>query len=229
MEGSKYTEEQKEYARRRLDETGGDVPLVSLQTGIPQRTLYRWRKGWRQNPPPLPTDIFGIPRDEFIKSLEAQYEPGEYSELRAELMQHIKKLSKSLSDDPDLAYRRAIALTRLLDKVIKLEELTRIERPQVRIYKYEYKDQTLHNKPPWENGVYRKADDAYDKVILDARREYYASIGLGTDYSSATVSPPSPGAVAIASTSATISSPQLGNSANLNLFLDEDEDEDEPD
>lgn len=221
MEGSKYTEEQKEDARRRLYETGGDVPLVSLQTGIPERTLYRWKNSWQQKLPPLPTDMFGVPRDQFIQSLETQYQVGEYTELREELMRHIKKLSQTLSDDPDLAHRRAIALARLLDKVFKLEQLTRIEKPQLHIYKFEYQDKTLHDKPYWENEVFKRADSAFWQVLEDARNEYYANRGIDTDRLSATILPPAHGAIATESGSATTLPSTLGNSANLNLFLDD--------
>jgi transposase-like protein len=223
MERSKYTDEQKEDARRRLTATRGDVRLVSLQTRIPERTLFRWKRSWQQNPLPLPTDDpFGIPREQFIQSLDAQYQDGEYTELREELMRHIKKLSQTLSDNPDLAYRRAIALTRLLDKVFKLEALTRIEKPQPFIIKYEY-DGRLHNEPPWKNEAYAEANAAYWDVLTAARDAYAASLTDGTDNATATL-PPSPDGTNATESDADGTPPSpVGNTANFNLFPDDND------
>lgn len=180
MPKKRYTEDEKEHARQCLMNAAWDVPLISLQLGIPERTLYRWKNDWQKNIFSLPTrqTAFGMTREELEDALQAEYISGVYTDLRETLLEHIHNLAPTLSDDPDLAHRRVLAITRLLDRVIQLEKMVRIERPTVQVIKYEYPDETYHEVPYWSNAVYNKAQKAYDTVIERAKREYYRQQGV---------------------------------------------------
>lgn len=167
----RYTQQEKEQAAKRLAETNWDVPLVALELNIPERTLFRWKRKWQDKTLPLPQFplSFGKTYEDIEEQLTATYNPGEYTDLRNSLMKHIHALTPTLSQDPDLAHRRVLALTRMLDRVLKLEELTRIEKPQISIIKYETPDGYLHDMPYYYNGLHERANRAYQSVIDHAR------------------------------------------------------------
>lgn len=167
----RYTQQEKEQVAKRLTETNWDVPLISLEFNIPERTLFRWKRKWQEKDLSLPQFplAFGMSQEELEEQLSAAYVPGEYTELRDALMKHIHALTPTLSQDPDLAHRRVLALTRMLDRVLKLEELVRVEKPQINIIKYETPDGFLHDMPYYYNGLHERAERAYDAVISHAR------------------------------------------------------------
>lgn len=175
----RYTHKEKQQAQERLAFRNGDVPFVSLELNIPERTLYRWKREWQEKESTLPQFplAFGINPAEFEEMLKTTYQPGEYTDLREKLMKHIDALTPTLSEDPDLAHRRALALTRLLDRVFKLEQVTRVEKPQPQIIAYETPDGYLHSMPFYFNGLHERAQRAYDTVIDHARYVYLKQQG----------------------------------------------------
>ena len=152
----RYTQEQRADALQHLDDNYGNVTLTALQTGIPTRTLYqskRERKLRRQQAePPLLHKKSAVPPQQTAAKTapESAGQQGDYTRIRTRLMEHIDTLIETLTDDPDTAHVRAMALTRLLDRVIKLEALTRSEDPeQVIRIEYQYPDGSLHHAPIW--------------------------------------------------------------------------------
>lgn len=129
----RYTAEEKKQILDILDENLGNIVLTALQTSIPARTLYTWRQELQQKPELPQSEIAAVSREnpELPQSnlLPPPPQEGEYTRIRRLLMHHILRLTNNLSEDPDTVNIRAIALTRLLDRAIKLEALTRIEHP----------------------------------------------------------------------------------------------------
>jgi hypothetical protein len=177
----RYTENEKQHALLRLKQNYGDVPLTSLQTRFPERTLYDWKRKLR-----LQTNLDRNLQQKKITAaaataanpdnqLPAQPDtapppdspepPHEYLRFRANLVQHIDTLLQTLSDDPDLAHRRAIALTRLLDKVITLESLVKERQPITIRYEFRQYDGSLKPTPPFQ---------VHDHLPVDFTRNLYA-------------------------------------------------------
>ena len=162
----RYTENEKQYALRRLNENYGDVPLTSLQTRFPERTLYDWKRKFRLQEnldrnlqqekitaaaATAANHSVAVPPDtDTVPANADQQLQSEYGRFRANLIQHIDTLLQTLSDDPDLAHRRAIALSRLLDKVITLESLLKQQQPRIIRYEFRQYDGSLKPTPPFQ-------------------------------------------------------------------------------
>lgn len=176
---SRYSQTEKEQILTRLSELNWDVPLASLELKVPERTLYRWKRQWQEkylSLPQLPSS-FGKSYKQIEKELNDNFVVGEYTDLRHQLMSHINTLVPTLSQDPDLAHRRVLALTRLLDRVLQLEELVRAEKVEPLVIKYETPDGYLHDMPYYRNDLLSRAMDAYDAVLEHARITYYRQQG----------------------------------------------------
>jgi transposase-like protein len=209
MKQRRYSPQEIAKALHTLHQYNDDVSQASSVLNIPERTLYTWRRKQRkgllqekivqqrqqneqnkQNAhaatataqlPPRQLSALGMTKEELIQAFEAEYIPSPYTDLRNALMLHISYLQASISDDPDLAHIRALAISRMLDDVLRLEPLCRVEKPQPNIIKHEYRDGTYHNIPEWSNAVYFRADQAYYAVLMQARREYYELQGIPYD------------------------------------------------
>jgi hypothetical protein len=133
-----YTPEEKDAALQRLDANRGQVLRTSLQTGIPERTLQRWkalRNLQPQQPPPLFVDSRRQPPPEpgvcpevtlHQPGGEAAKEPdSDYNSLRQHLVREALTIAASLSQGVHNAplNQRAIALSRLVDRIVKLDTL----------------------------------------------------------------------------------------------------------
>lgn len=223
----KYPTEERRAAFGYLSMYSGDIDAVHQITGIPQRTLRRWRKqmeaesarrerknsaavttrshtpesgqlavispdfrsqqrdpagpmdttgtqphdradakdATRTQPQDAPDDSFatlpderssfGVPGRVYPYPVGDEPEPepapqyAEFRNLRDLLMQLAKKLAANLRpDDPDIN-QRTLALSRLLDRIQRLEELIPVEsQPEVIRFEYVY-DGMVHNVPPW--------------------------------------------------------------------------------
>jgi hypothetical protein len=170
-----YTAIERIHALRRLKENYGDVPLTSLQTRIPERTLYTWKRQFRREEnldanlrQEKTTAAAAAAAD--LSMADTQMETpnasthaaeedteNEYVRFRDNLIQHIDTLLQTLSDDPDLAHRRAIALTRLLDKVVTLGALVKQTQPITIRYEFRQFDGSLAPTPPFQ--VHDRATD----------------------------------------------------------------------
>jgi hypothetical protein len=194
-----YTSEEIAVATKALEENGGDISLISTLLGIPERTLYTWRKKYLKtskksySPPPLlppapetpqqplHPNPFGMTHEDLQKALETEYVPHPYNDLRQALMADIVKLQPTIAEDPNLAHVRALAVSRMIDDVLRLEAICRVEKPQLTIFKYEYHDGTLHDVPPWSHAIHQRAMRAYEAVIAAAKRQYEEQLANPSD------------------------------------------------
>ena len=111
------------------------LPDTNSNIGVPGR-VYPYPVGEEPEPEPDP-----------------QY--AEFRNLRDLLMQLTKELAANLKpDDPDIN-QRTLALTRLLDRLQRLEELIPpASHGDIIRFEYVY-DGMVHNKPPWQERARR--------------------------------------------------------------------------
>lgn len=133
-----YAPEEKDAALAALHANHGSVPRTSLQTGIPERTLYTWRRElWRQRrqnpdpapPPPPPTD----PPADASDTTEAM------TYIRQRIITELMTLIQSFEQDFALSspYQRVQAISQLLDRVLKLNDY---RPPEETVFRIEYED-----------------------------------------------------------------------------------------
>ena len=94
---TQYPPEQKQLALEILRDTGGDINQAHLKTGLPTRTLYRWRhdlwQSWRQEhaAPILPNPPKPLPQ--FEDDLDAM------DFLRQQIMNELLNLANNFQTD----------------------------------------------------------------------------------------------------------------------------------
>lgn len=99
--------------------------------------------------PTIPAEYLASANDKTDEATSDSLEDyGKYTTLRHKLTHHIELLADTLADDPETIHIRAMALSRLLDRVIKLEDYAVSEEPRHLIIEYAY-DGGLHPHPPW--------------------------------------------------------------------------------
>jgi transposase-like protein len=123
-----YTPEEKAAALEALAATK-NVATASLVAGVPQRTLYRWQRQQRLEGklPPLPQENSALPPplprhpdDPDAEDLRAD---GIMDEVLNHLMEQARLLSLRFSQNYDQMppVSQMMALTRLIDRIIKLD------------------------------------------------------------------------------------------------------------
>lgn len=154
-----------------LQKNGGDVQLTSQQTGVPARTLRDWRRQSLGVPPP---SIFPPPPPHSPSPLVEEEQAGEeeqpdprdqFFQLRELMMREALTLATSLASD--MAHtpvsQRASALTRLVDRILRLDDVLPRNWPEMVIrHEYHYPDGTLHDVPPWQSEDTPDDDDLYE-------------------------------------------------------------------
>ena len=144
----RYTNQQKADILNQLSANLGNVALTARQTGVPLRTLYTWKREQQPDDPALQHQK--SPLLQHYTAETADHPEGEYARIRARLMDHINHLLDTLTDDPDTAHLRIMALSRLLDRVVKLEALTRADSANsVLRIEYVQPDGSISANPPW--------------------------------------------------------------------------------
>jgi hypothetical protein len=151
----RYTNEEKDHILHILDQYRGDVVRASVHTGVPERTLFRWKQRCRieaehksqqsvilppqkSSLPPPQTDPDAPESDDEEESLADRYVA-----LREMMLDRIFTFAEKMTDDNAYAASRAVAVTRLLDRVIKLDaEIDRINyiKANRAIFEYELPD-----------------------------------------------------------------------------------------
>jgi hypothetical protein len=127
-----YSDQEKEQVLIRMLVHHQDVGVISAQTGIPKRTLHRWRT---ENLVPLtpmpiihekPSSHAVPPFAPSIAPMSADDAEAIY-EIRRNLMEKIRLLSHSIDEAIPHASlsERVIAATRLIDRVVKLADSAR--------------------------------------------------------------------------------------------------------
>ncbi|MBA3869321.1 MAG: hypothetical protein H0X30_09210 [Anaerolineae bacterium] len=114
-----YTVDQRTAALVELERCRGDILRASLNTGIPERTLYTWRRRFyaenkRQQPPTLPPP-------KAIPAFNDDFESLSY--IRKQMMSELVRLASTFQEDTAFAtpQQRALILTQLIDRLIKLD------------------------------------------------------------------------------------------------------------
>jgi transposase-like protein len=121
---TRYSPDFKSLVARLLWMYGGNVSLVSHLTGVPERTIRSWR--WniiphefrQENPLEQQEQAALLPHKNSSTAAADNLEV-----LHTRLMEQTLALVSSLSTDADAAPfpQRAMALTRLIDRIVKLE------------------------------------------------------------------------------------------------------------
>jgi hypothetical protein len=115
---NRYLPDQKAAAMALLERNRGNIQVTAQQTGIPDRTLYDWQGDilpyLQQYAPPSP------PASEtpvFEDDLDA------LAFIRQNIINELSRLSASLQHDAGFStpYQRALVLSQLMDKLLKLD------------------------------------------------------------------------------------------------------------
>lgn len=120
-----YAPDLKQLALEILRDTGGDINQAHIQTAVPERTLYRWRRElwqtWRRTSaaPILPNPPKTLPQ--FEDNLEAM----DY--IRQKIMNELLNLANNFQTDATFMTpaQRIMLLTQLTDRFIKLDQHVR--------------------------------------------------------------------------------------------------------
>ena len=162
-----YTPDQKKLVRRLLLLHQGSVPIVQHLTGYPRRTIEHWRAKWDDDYQ-LYTDAFAqnllarananatalapSSADENSDSGIAQAKDpfAQYAQLREKLMNHAMTLADNLMLGDGFVNQRVHALTRLLDRLLTLDEILPEKQPEQTVRFEFYYDDAVHDKPPWD-------------------------------------------------------------------------------
>ena len=120
-----YAPDLKQQALEIFRDTGGDINQAHIKTGVPERTLYRWRnalwQSWRRTSatPVLPNPPKPLPQ--FEDDLEAM------NYIRQKIMSELLNLANNFQADANYMTpaQRIMLLTQLTDRFIKLDEHVR--------------------------------------------------------------------------------------------------------
>ncbi len=123
----KYSPSEKADALAHLHRTGS-FPLTALQTGISERTLYTWRQQeflqqtlQQQKPAP--------PLQKEIPTFDDDLDLLDY--LRQQIMTELVRLASNFDDNGFATpQQRAVILTQLIDRLIKLDQHLKPYQPE---------------------------------------------------------------------------------------------------
>lgn len=120
-----YPADLKRQALEILRDTGGDINIAHIKTGVPERTLYNWRReiwqNWRRNAPNAVLPNPPKPLPQFEDDLEAM----DY--IRQKIMAELLNLANNFQTDANFMTpaQRIMLLTQLTDRFIKLDQHVR--------------------------------------------------------------------------------------------------------
>src|SRR5262249_10216485 len=153
----------------------GNIPLTAEQIGVSENTLYAWRRSiqvfFQQNPLP-PQQPAALPA--FENDLDA------LAFIRQNLITELSRLSASLQYDSGFStpYQRALVLSQLMDKLLKLD---------VHLKPYmEEDDNSLLEELLAERGDADEEDEDIEIVVSDHVEEeddgYWDGYGEADEY-----------------------------------------------
>lgn len=166
----RYTPEERAAALAALDENRGDTAITSLKLGLPQRTLQAWKRAAtppeellrrleeknsaQQAPPQQPEPIYfsDDPEFEAILRRDAEHDDLLFDDVLKQLMTSVRNLVGRLDTNFDQVspLSQMMAITRLLDRILKLEaRKPRIDAPSAIIIRYQDTDGSYHKMPHW--------------------------------------------------------------------------------
>lgn len=189
-----YTPDEKKLVRRLLLLHQGNVPIVQHLTGYPRRTIEHWRAKWDDDYD-LYTDAFAqnllarananataltpSSADEHSDSTIAQAQDpiAQYAQLREKLMDHTMTLADNLMLGDGFVNQRVHALTRLLDRLLTLDQTLPDNQPEQTVRFEFYYDDAVHDKPPWDGAsTYDGAKERVESRIRDMKRRMDESL-----------------------------------------------------
>ena len=146
---TQYSAAQKAAIMTLLERNGGNVTLTAQQTGIPYRTIYDWQREMlpllqQYAPQSIPK---AVETPTFENDLDA------LAFIRQNILGELSRLSASLQYESGFStpYQRALVLSQLMDKLLKLDvhlkPYTPHEQQKIRI---EFVDEqgNVHDKLP---------------------------------------------------------------------------------
>jgi hypothetical protein len=150
-----YPLDLKQRAFEILRDTGGDINQAHIKTGVPERTLYRWRRelwqNWRRTSATPVLPIPPKPLPQFEDDLEAM----DY--IRQKIMAELLNLANNFQTDANFMTpaQRISLLTQLTDRLIKLDEYVNAHQEQEIQYVHEYEYEVEHHveKKPDPEGM----------------------------------------------------------------------------
>ena len=155
----RYTKDEKLNALALLVTTRS-VPLVSAETGIPERTLRYWLSQKKKRDAALAektSEERQIRQEDNQPSpehLEMEATVAELQAVREELMSHVHRISSHLSSGEDVA-QKVLAVARLLDRIMRFDDhisrLIEQRGDRVTRFDFRYPDGSIHLIPPWQN------------------------------------------------------------------------------
>jgi transposase-like protein len=117
-----YSPKEKARAIQLLVENLGNTRLTAEETGIPERTIQRWRNEYS------PTTI--LMSNDHDESLEALVRD-RYVQIRNTLIDHVQRLSKQMYEFPETTADLSMAYVRLVDRLLKAEQLASVRSFQL--------------------------------------------------------------------------------------------------
>ena len=184
-----YSPEDRKLVRRLLLLHGGNVPLVHQLTGFPARTVHNWRAQWDDDYE-LYTDALAqsfLARANAKAAIQSPVSPdtagdtasaqgqntlAQYTQLRDKLMNHAMTLADNLLLGDSFINQRVQALSRLLDRILVLDDILPDKQPEQTIRFEYYYDNAVQDHPPWKG-----ASEGFDRSL----RSYGVWEALGED------------------------------------------------
>lgn len=128
MPTRKYTPAEKTTALNHLQTVGGDIHRASQETGIPERTIYAWRKeAWLQQ------SLQQSPPSESQQKPVPQFDdPADLLDyVRQQIMEELVHLVTNLEQSRNYTspHQRIIMIDQLLNRLVHLEKFLRPYRP----------------------------------------------------------------------------------------------------
>jgi hypothetical protein len=124
-----------------LVENMGSTWQASQQTGIPERTLQEWKHHFYSTQH-IQTILMERETDDSLQAVAH----ARYLRLRANLLEHVEKLSERFRSKPEQSVDLAIAMSRLIDRLHKLENIIHPHHFSL-VLLYEHPDGTIQDKP----------------------------------------------------------------------------------
>lgn len=161
-----YTPDEKKLVRRLLLIHAGNVPIVHHLTGFPKRTIHNWREQWdddyelytdalaqnlvsRANALAAVQSAPNADKDLDAASARTENSSAQFAQIRDNLMNHATALSCNLALGDDLINQRVHALSRLIDRILALDEVIGDRETEQTIrFEYSYGDE-IYDSPPW--------------------------------------------------------------------------------
>ena len=133
---SKYSDQQKREAVEML-EIADDIAFVHDSTGIPKRTLRRWRQNLRQDPNGQTAEkTFNSSAGQ--STIPAKTDIEDFTYIRGQLMKYARQMASDLRPGDVESNRRTLALSRVLDRIQQLDQVLPEKAKQ-------------QARPPWQD------------------------------------------------------------------------------